>query len=443
MENIPPQLHSGDDRGPKRARSKRSGSRRNVIILGTIVLLLVVVIASQFGNRSTPEGVRVTLDTVRARTIVETVTAPGVVQPENEVEIAPEISGEIVFLGVDEGERVSRGTLLVRIDADATLAERRQASAQVSTARSAEKGAQVAVDRARSELERIELLASKELASEQEREVAESQLRIAEAELEGARGRTAQARATLQRVSESLERTTITSPIDGVITRLAVKPGERVVGAMQMAGTRLMTVSDLSVLEVHVDVVESDVVDVEVGDPASVELDALPGESYHALVSHVGNAPIERPLGTSGDIASYRVRLRLLDPDVRIRPGMSASATITTGIAENVPSVPIEAVTIRRDTVRGTGIDGVTDTRLDRSTGMFRPFVFLFDDDHALPRGVEEGLRDDYFVQIRSGLAVGDIFVLGPYRAVSRDLDSGDVVYVERRSDTDDEPTDE
>lgn len=423
-----------------RIRPIRKKSRKSWWILGSILslIILLVLFASNQSNEEAGEAVEV--DTAAVRTIVETVTAPGVIRPSSEVVISPEVSGEVIYLGVKEGDRVSRGTLLVRINPDAIRAEEEQVQAQILAARSSESSARAGLLRAEADLGRAESLRQKDLMTAQEYDAVRSQSEIARAEVEAASYRVRQAEASLRQVRESLRKTSIHAPISGVVTRLNVKQGEKVVGAIQMTGTEIMTISDLSEIEAHVDVVETDVVGIDLGEEAIVEIDAFPEERFRALVSHIANAPTLSTVGAGSELTTFEVRLRILDPDARIRPGMTATATITTARKDNVLSVPIQAVTIR-STEDDDEADEVRDVRLERSLIDDRPdpIVFVFDNGAALPRVVQTGLRDDRYIEILSGIAEGTPVISGPYRTVSSELDSGDVVRIEIEPRSDDE----
>lgn len=413
---------------PKRRRGKFW------IILGGVLLLVVILLLSSTGGGESLEGEIVELDTVRSRTIIETVVAPGVIRPSNEVVISPEVSGEIIFLGVEEGDRVEKGTVLVRINPDAIVAEREQARASILSAKAQASSVQSRLLRADADLKRAEGLQKKELITPQEFDALLSARDIAKAESDAAGFRVKQAEAALRQVNEALRKTTIRSPISGTVTGLRMKQGERVVGAIQMTGTEIMTISDLSEMETHVDVVETDVVGIDVGEDAFIEIDAFPDERFRGIVTQVANAPSVGGLNPSGEMTTFQVRLRILDPDVRIRPGMTATAIITTARKERTPSVPIKAVTIRIEEEEYNDVvdarDEGMETRMDRPD----PMVFLFNGGVATPRTVTTGLRDDKYMEITSGLAEGDVFVSGPYSLVSRELDSGDVVRVEEES---------
>ena len=432
-DSVEQQVSSERSASEVRVRPIRKKRRKSWWILGSLLTLIILLVVFASNQSGTEEGEPVEVDTAVTRTIVETVTAPGTIRPSSEVVISPEVSGEVVFLGVQEGERVSRGQLLVRINPDAIRAEEEQVEAQILAARSSEASARAGLLRAEADLKRAESLRAKDLMTAQEFDAVRAEAEISRSEVEAATFRTRQAEASLRQVRESLKKTTIHAPISGVVTRLNIKEGEKVVGAIQMTGTEIMTISDLSELEAHVDVVETDVVGIDLGEEAVVEIDAFPDERFRAVVSHVANAPTQELVGAGSELTTFEVRLRILDPDARIRPGMTATATITTARRENVLSVPIQAVTIRRDEEEDDEVDEVRDTRLQESGLPDRPepIVFVFDNGTALPRVVQTGLRDDRYIEVLSGIPPGTPVISGPYRTVTTELDSGDVVRIE------------
>ncbi len=416
-------------------------SRRSRWIVGGILLLAVIVLVAIMGRTPESAGLLVDVDTVRSRTIVETVVAPGVIHPAREVVISPEVSGEIVFLGVKEGDRVTKGEVLLRINPASIVAEREQAEASILTAKSSESSARARLQKLEQDFKRGEELRSKDLITPQDFESLQSQVEIAKTELQSAGFSVRRAEAALQQVRESLSRTTIRSPISGMVTRLHVKEGEKVVGAIQMTGTEIMTIADFSEVEAHVEVVETDIVGIDIGEEAIIELDAFPDERFRGIVSQIANAPQSSLPGATSEMAIFLVRLRILDPDARIRSGMRATAIITTARKENVPTVPIQAVTIRvvEDDVED---ENVRDARAEYGVEERPdPIVFIVDKGTAIPRVVKTGVRDDRYIEIVNGVALGDPVISGPYGLVSRDLDSGDVVRFDLHQG--DESTDE
>jgi len=415
---------------PKRKR-KRTG-----LYIGIAFALIVVVglgwLLSQMGKGVAP--IEVETEKVTRHSITQTVTASGVVDPQTQVKISPEVSGEITYIGVEEGQRVTRGQVLVRISPASFSAERDEARAAIDQAKARQ--AQTLAQRLRAEADRdrTQQLFDRTLSSKQELETAQSQVRIAQAEETAARYAVQQAQASYRRITESLNKTTITAPISGVVTKLNSKVGEKVVGAIQMSGTEIMTIADLGVIEAVVDVSENDVVQVSIGDVAEVEVDAIPGQKFKATVSRIANSPKQQGLSSAEQVTNFEVRLRFDNPDERFRPGMTATATIETDKRANVLAVPIQSVTTRSEQVKRDEGDesDVRNTTLERarSTAQDRPkpVVFVRVGDSVAMRPVETGLRDNQYIEITKGLREGEVVISGTYKAISKDLQAGSKV---------------
>ena len=412
---------------------RKKKSRTGLIVGALIVALLGAAIAS-VALKGNDDRVSVELTEVTQRTITQTVVATGMLDPETQVKISPEVSGEIIFLGPKEGDFVQRGQVLVRINPESILAERQQAEASISGARARQASSRANLLRAEQELARVQQLYEKALATKQELENIQSQVEVAKAELEAAGFQVEQQRAAVRQVQESVNKTTIVSPIAGTVTNLNSKVGEKVVGAIQMSGTEIMTLADLSVIEAVVDVSETDVVQVSVGDQAEVEVDAIPNRKFKAIVSQIANSPKKSGVGTNEQLTNFEVRVRFIDPDGRLRPGMTATATIETAREANVLAVPIQAVTTRTkkepeksEEEKEAEEDNVRNLKLDREEKEEKPdpIVFVRDGEVVRARVVATGIRDDQYIQIVSGLKKGETVVSGNYRAVSEELEEG------------------
>ncbi|HVZ39557.1 MAG TPA: efflux RND transporter periplasmic adaptor subunit [Candidatus Kapabacteria bacterium] len=421
---------------PPVRRKKRS---RTGLVIGIVLLLLVVTVVvavMQKGGEGDVFDVQVT--TATPRTIIQTVTATGAIDPLTQVKISPEVSGEIVYLGVEEGAHVKKGQVLVRINPQSMIAERDESQAQISGARSRMAQSEAQLLRNQQDLVRVQALADKKLATAQELEAAQAQVKIAEADVSAAKYSVAQAEAASRRVSQSLVKTTIVSPISGVVTKLISKLGEKVVGAIQMSGTEMMTVADLSTIETVVNVTETDVVKVAIGDTADVEVDAIRGEKFRAVVTRIANSPKESGTGTQEQVIYFEVRLRFLLPDSRLRPGMTAVATIETDKKQNALSVPIQCVTTREKKEKTEDIpdknDQVQNLNLQKKAEKPDQIVFVKQGDRVYARKVNTGIRDDQYIEITSGLKAGDQVISGSYKAITKDLkDSSHVKVIDEK----------
>lgn len=426
----------------KKVQTKRRKRKSGLILFLILGALVAVVLFLLLRGGGDGEGLLVETEQAMARTITETVTAPGVIEPETQVVISSEVSGEIVYLAVEEGAAVQKGQVLVRINPESMLAELEQANAAILASKSRVASARASMLKAESELERLRKLHEKKLVTDQELETARTQMEVSRAEVEASQYQVDQSQASYRQVQESVKKTTIVSPISGVVTKLNVKPGEKVVGAIQMTGTEIMTVADLSVIESVVDVVETDVVGINVGDEAEIEVDALPGEKFRAIVSRIANSP--KTVGTAGtqdQLTNFEVRLRFLAPDSRFRPGMRTTAIITTERKQGVVSVPIQAVTARREGLpegenapqdakeeggEGEEMGTVRDLRLEEEEEPEKKtVVFVVQGDSVVTQEVSTGIRDDRYVEIVSGLSAGTEIVSGSYQAISKDLENG------------------
>ncbi len=401
-----------------------SGMRKlviGVVVVGLIALAVVVNVA-----RSQERTVEVRVSEVTERELVSTITATGNVRPRRQVNISADVMGRVTELNVEEGDEVERGDVLLRLDPSQTQAAVSRARATLAQSR-----AQVAQQRANMlqaerELQRLRGLRDRDasLVSTQALEEAETRLEVQVALLESAEYGVEQAQAGLDEVEDQLSRTTIISPISGRVTRLNIEEGETaVVGTMHNPGSLLLTIGDLSVVEAVLAVDETDIPQITLGDSATVELDALPGRWYAAVVSKIGNSAIQAQQGTSGQgSVDYEVILTLLDPPAELRPDLSATADIIVERRENALSVPIISVTVRSEEDED---DGEED----------REGVFLLRDGRAVWRPVEIGITGQEYFEILSGIQAGDSVVSGPYQRI-QEMRDGDAIRAQPRTST-------
>lgn len=418
----------------KKGKKRRSGL---IVLIVLLVLVGVTVVVLMGSNKD--EGISVEVQPASYRNIVQTVIATGVIEPQTQLKISSEVSGEIVYLAVKEGDVVHQGEVIVRINPASMNAQLDQARAAISGSQAREAQASANLTRAQADLGRLKQLAEKKLSTAQEMDAAETQVSVARSESDAARFSTQQARAQLRQMQESVSKTTITAPMSGIVTKLNSKLGEKVVGAIQMTGTEIMTIADLSVIEVVVDVSETDVVQVTLGDAAEIELDAIPDRKYNAVVSAIANSPKSSAQGVE-QITNFPVRLRVTNPDQRFRPGMTATATIQTARSNNVLTVPIQSVTAReaKDSLReeqkrlAEDEGAATNVKLDAPSKSARPdpIVFVLSGDSVIARKVKPGIRDDQYIEILGGLKPGEKVVAGGFKAISSELEDGSKVTV-------------
>lgn len=396
-------------------------------------------------------GLYVETETAERRTITEVVTAFGRAQPEVEVTISPDVSGEIVELPVQEGDEVQRGDLLARLRPDDYRAQLEQRRAEVSRQKATLAERRADSLQARRTYERTQRLHEKGVEPESELESAQSSYQQAVARLEAARYQVESAEASLRDAREQLEKTRLFAPMDGTVSKLDVEEGERVVGTAQMEGTEMMRIARLDQMELEVDVNESDVVNITEEDTSDIEFDAYPDRSFRGRVMEIANSARIQNEGSQNEVTNFPVKIRVLDdpntapaggtegrvtrPEVPgapergpvLRPGMSGSVDIFTETQEDAVAVPIQAVTVRDfNAIRsGSRSDTTEKEKMDPSKEDLREVVFVAEADSARMVEVTTGIADDTHMEIRSGLNGGERVITGPYSAVSRELESG------------------
>ena len=444
--------------------------------MAAVVLLTVLAaMGKRMGWWGQTPPLEVAVEKVALRDLTETVLASGKIQPVTEVKISSEVSGEIVALTIKEGDAVRKGQLLARINPEMMAAALDRNEAAVNNAKSGLASARVRL-RQLENLLRINLepayrrtarLFEDKVATQAELEVARSQyesalqdIESAKEAVEGAVFMVQSARASQKEMKEQLARTNILSPMDGIVTKLSVELGERVVGTIQMAGTEMIRIADLTRMEVRVDVSESDVVRVKNGDSVMVEVDAYPGQKFSGMVREIANSSNSSALpGTGGadQVTNFLVKISLLGDNratgdrsgvdkaanpvsmvqrFLFRPGMSASAEITTRRVQGAVSVPINAVAVRDAEGQATDPESEESSttknpdQQNTNNEQIDEVVFVRSGNKALLRKVTTGIQDDKHIQILSGLRSGEEVVTAPYSAVSRDLRNNRVIKV-------------
>lgn len=468
------------------------------VLLGLLALLLVV---AAIKARQKPKGEIVTAEKVQRRTIRETVSASGKIFPETEVKISSDVSGEIVELYVKEGDSVTVGQVLAKIKPDEYQSAVEQGEAALNTARaqrqisaSSAQGSTAQIDqfkadvqRAKAQLEvarnthkRNEQLYKDGVISTSEFETSQSNLRTAESAMIGAESALKSSESSLSgakeniRVSEfginsasarlkelrtSLQKTVITAPVSGIVSALNVEKGERVVGTLQMAGTEMMRIANLSSMEVQVDVSENDILKVSVNDDADIEVDAYLGRKFKGKVTEIANSASNLSgsavsLNTD-QVTNFVVKIRVnpasyaelvkKGAEYPFRPGMSAAVDIYTHSADSTLSVPIIAVTAKEDENK---VKQDKEKQKDTKTAaakevskkdydVIKEIVFVVTGDTVAIREVKTGIQDNDNIQILSGLEEGETVVTGPYSAIARKLKSGSRITIEEKKDGD------
>ena len=400
-------------------------SKKKIIIFSLIGLVLIALILVVFLGSKKEPIIPVQVEKVKARTITQVVTATGKIQPEVQVKISPEVSGEIVALPVKEGNFVKKGDLLLKIKPDVYVALRDQFAAGLAQT-------QAMLTKAEADYRRIESLFKKGLASQSDLDQARSAFDTNKAAY-------AQAKASLDQAEENLRKTTVLAPMDGTVSQLNSELGERVLGTAQFQGTEVMTIADLSRMEARVDVSENDVVLVHVGDTARIAVDAIPDRKVNAVVYEIANTGTTKGLGTQEEVTNFQVKMRIVDRDAPLRPGMSMTGDIETMTKQNVLSVPIQCVTTRMPKMEmkeGQGGDqqmmpASASASQKSKTEKPKEIVFVLDNGIVKAVPVKRGISSDAFVEIVDGLKEGDQVVSGSYKAINRELEDSAKVRVE------------
>ena len=415
---------------------------RTRVIIGVGILALLVTAAglSTAGRRAS--GIEVRMEAVDKRNLVATVTASGNVRARRKVDISSDISARVTQLLVDEGEDVEEGQVLLRLDPTRYQAAVNRSQANLSQSQASVTQARANLLRSERDAERMASLSARDslLVSRQDVENAETNLQVQQSLMESSEFGVYQAQAALEEAQDQLSKTIIRAPMAGRITRLNVEQGETViVGTMNNPGSLVLTVSDLSVMEVVLEVDETDVPEIALGDSANVELDAFPDLEFPGVVSEIGNSAIRPPSQAAGTgqtpTIDFEVVVTLSDPEVELRPDLSATAEVITETRNDQLSIPIIALTLRdeeQDEGSGESSDnGVSDATPDPIEG-----VFVVRDGQVTFTPVTVGIAGQEYFEVISGLSLGDTVVSGPYQVV-RTLEDGDAVQPDEGSDSD------
>ena len=406
------------------------------ILLPVVVLLLVfAVIGKKQGWFGKAVMVKVAVENAEKRTIVETITANGKIQPEKEVKLTPDVSGEIVELTVMEGDNVEKGQLLLRIKPDTYISQRDRSLAAISSARARLAQAEPQFIQAELSFKRSKQLFEEQTISKSEYEQAEASYSVAKAEVDAARFSVTSSEASLKEANENLIKTSIYAPMTGTVSMLLVELGERVAGTNLMAGTEMLRVADLSRMEAQVEVNENDIVRVKLGDTALIEVDAYLDKKFKGVVTEIANSA--KITGVSADqVTNFDVKILIIPESYKelveggnsspFRPGMSATVEIQTDVKDGVITVPIQSVTTRTDTTKVAA--GKTDDEL-------RTLVFITDGKYAIARDVKTGIQDNNYIEITSGIQDSDRVVSAPFSAISKKLSDSTLIEILKKEE--------
>ena len=424
------------------------------ILLGSAIGLILLLVGLKKGGviGNNDDSKIVELSKVAQTTIVETVSATGKIQPEIEVKISSEVSGEVIALPVKEGQQVKKGDLLVRINPDLYESGVNRSVASMSTTKAGLSQADAQVKEAKANYDRNKKLFDKGIISKSEWDRIVSAYEVAVASKQSAYYQVQSASATVTEAKDNLGRTTIYAPADGTISLLNIELGERVLGTQQMTGTEILRIANLNNMEVEVDVNENDIVKVSIGDSANIEVDAYLKREFKGIVTSISNSASSTL--TADQVTNFKVKVRILKESYQdllegkpanfspFRPGMTATVDIITKRKENIVAVPISAVVIKDDT---TSVKKDIVAELEKKEQEKKgtapksdkkyECVFVKVGDKAKLRVVKTGIQDDTNIEIISGLKSGEEIIIGPYTTVSKDLVSNDKIRVETEKD--------
>ncbi|KAF0201149.1 MAG: HlyD family secretion [Bacteroidetes bacterium] len=430
-----------------------------------IVAIVVLAVARKKGLIGEEDALKVTTEKAMLRSIIETVSANGKIQPEVEVKISPDVSGEIVELYVKEGDEVKAGDLMAKIDPkiyasnyDRMMAGVNSQKANLANSRARVAQVQAQFINAKASFERSDRLFKEKAISASEFDAAQSAFEVAKAEVTAAQENVKaaefavkSAEASVKEASENLYKTSIFAPVSGTISKLNVEKGERVAGASQFSsGTEILRIANLEVMEVNVSVNENDIVRIAINDTALVEVDSYLNRKFKGIITQIATSA--NVVGLSADqVTNFDVKIRMIPDsysDLKVkgqptaspfRPGMSATVDIQTETALNILTVPIQSVTTRQDTTvteeKGPANAGDPNDKTTKSTEAAKEYVFTVKDGVAKLQEVKTAIQDNMYIQITEGLSEGDEVISGPYRAISKTLKDQDKVKVVQKEE--------
>ena len=442
------------------AKKKRSGNRMLYILGGLVVVLILFAIIGNFvGIVGQKKKTEVEVANAEKDTIIEKVSASGQVQPVVEVQLSPEVSGEIIELNVEEGDSVSKGNQLLRIRPDNFKSALDQAEAGLNQQKAALAQAKAARARAKANLTRLEQdflrqqkLFKEKVISEADFQLATTNYQIAEQDYESAKESVNAANYSLKSAearvadaSENLRLTILTAPMSGIVSKLPVELGETVLGTSQFQGTEVMRIADLSKMEVKVDVNENDIIKISVGDTSIIDVDsyAYLDKTFKGVVTNIANTANDKI--SSDAVTEFEVRIQILNSSYRdlikeeglkypFRPGMTASVDIITEVRKNILTVPLSAVTTRSSEKRG---EDDTENLPDED---LKEVVFVMEEGKAVQKEVTTGISDFEIIEILTGIEEGTKVISGPFLAVSKRLKNGDDIKLNNKEQKENDP---
>lgn len=416
---------------------KKKKKSKKILLFSIIGVVLILIIVAVVASGKKDKIVTVQSEKVVKRSITQVVSGTGTINPETKVDISAEISGEIVQLPYKEGDTVKKGDLLVKIKAETYGARINQQQAGVQYSRTQVEVAENNLKKAELELQRTEQLFQSGLVSQSDLDNARIAYQVAQSNVKSSNANVRQNQALLQQSSQDLSKATIRSNMDGIVTKLNNEIGEKVVGTQQMAGSVIMTVSDLSTMDAEIEVSETDITSVKLGDTAEVEVDAFPDRIIKGYVYEISNSAKSKGTGTQEQVINFIVKIRIIDQDVQLKPGMSCNAEIKVNSKADVIAIPIQCVTAREDEKQeNTDDQDVKRKSEENNKKKEKPKEVVFIVEEGSPTKVKmvqvkTGISDDKYIEVLEGLQPDQVIVKGPYKAISKELDEGTVIKVD------------
>ncbi len=415
------------------AKTKKKKSIGKWIIIFSLLLIIGLVVYSKAKG---PSGIKVTVGTPELSSITETIPANGKIQPVTEVKISPDVSGEIIELNFQEGNVIKKGDLIIKIKQDTYISMKERAIASLNAIKAQYLQQEAQLKQVELSYNRNKKLYEEKAISKAEYETAHSQYEVAKEQLKSAEYNVQSAQASLKEAEENLIKTTIYAPMDGIISKLSVEKGERVVGTSQMAGTEMLRIADFDKMQVLVDVNENDIIRLKQLDTAEISIDAYPGRKFTGVVTQIANSS-KNTTASVDQITNFEVKIYLLPESyndllkenlIPFRPGMSASVQIQTSKRDNILTIPIQSITTRKGLAADTTKvdDGVTE------------YVFVVDPENpkkVKATVIKTGIQDMNKIEVLEGLSVDSKIVTGPYNAVSKTLTKNSTITIDTKKE--------
>jgi HlyD family secretion protein len=419
--------------------NKKKKNKKKFLIYSILGAVLFIIVAAVIISNNKEKLVTVQTEKVIKRDITQVVSGTGTIQPETKVDISAEVSGEIIQLPFKEGAVVHKGDLLVKIKPDIYKERIEQQEAGVNYSKSQLEVAQNNFKKTELDYQRTKQLYDSGLMSQSDIDNARIAYEVAKSQVKSSNANVNQNIALLKQNSEDLYKTTIHSPMDGILSKLNSELGEKVVGTQLMSGTTIMTVSDLTAMEADIEISENDITQIDIGDTAKIDVDAFPDRSLQGVVFEISNTAQSKNTGTQEEIVNFIVKLRVLDKDIYLKPGMSCNADIKVNSKYNVVSVPIQSITARDETKNDANMNGDDQTKRTTDENLKKKekpkeVLFVVDEGNVSKVKmvtVKTGISDDKYTEIIEGLEPGATVVKGPYKAISKDLENGTKVKID------------